>query len=46
MKKEITKEELWEQEKKRGISFIERELPFIPEPSYQFNVGDKVRVED
>ena len=42
MGKELTKEELWEQQKARDLSFIERELPFIPEPSYRFNIGDKV----
>lgn len=41
-KVELTKEELWEKEKEHELDFIKRELPFIPEPSYHFNVGDEV----
>lgn len=41
-KKELTVEERLQQEKEHGLSAIERELPFINEPSYSFNVGDKV----
>ena len=42
-KKELTKEEKLEQEKQNGLSSIKREIPYINEPSYSFNIGDKVR---
>ena len=41
-KKELTKEEKLEQEKQNGLSNIKREVPYINEPSYSFNIGDKV----
>lgn len=41
-KRELTLEEKLAQEKQNGLSIIEREIAFINEPSYIFNVGDKV----
>ena len=41
-KKELTIEEKFQREKENGLKNIEREIPFINEPSYFFNVGDKV----
>lgn len=42
-KKELTIEEKLEQEKQSGLRNIENELSHINEPSYSFNIGDKVR---
>ena len=42
-KKELTIEEKLEQEKRSGLSNIKTELSHINEPSYFFNIGDKVR---
>ena len=42
-KKELTVEEKLEQEKQSGLRNIEDELSHINEPSYSFNIGDKVR---
>lgn len=42
-KKELTIEDKLQKEKEHGLSNIERELPFINEPSYSFNIGDEVR---
>lgn len=40
--RELTKEEKLQQEKRKGIEQIQRELPFINTPSYFFNIGDIV----
>lgn len=40
--KELTTEEKLEREKQIGISHIQMEVPHINEPSYNFNIGDKV----
>jgi hypothetical protein len=42
-KKELTVEERLEQEKQHGLSDIEDRILFINEPSYYFNIDDKVR---
>lgn len=42
-KKELTIEEKLEQEKRSGLRNIENELSHINEPSYSFDVGDKVK---
>ena len=42
-KKELTVEEKLAQEKQSALNNIERELAYINEPSYHFNLGDKVR---
>lgn len=42
-KKELTVEEKLIQEKQNALNNIERELAYINEPSYLFNLGDKVR---
>lgn len=42
-RKELTAEEKLEQTKQNELSNIKRELPYINEPSYRFNIGDKVR---
>lgn len=41
-RKELTAEEKLEQKKQDGLNNIKREVPYINEPSYRFNVGDKV----
>lgn len=41
-KKELTIEEKLAQEKQNALNNIERELAYINEPSYYFNLGDKV----
>lgn len=41
-RKELTKEEKLEQEKQNGLMNIKREVAYINEPSYSFNIGDKV----
>jgi len=41
VKKELTIEERLQQEKEQGLDQIQRELPFINEPSYYFNIGEK-----
>ena len=40
--KELTPEEKLQNEKQRGIETIQRELPYINEPTYAFNIGDEV----
>lgn len=42
-KKELTVEEKLAQEKQNGLNNIERELAYINDPSYHFEIGDKVR---
>lgn len=39
---ELTPEEKLAQEKERGLSHIKNEIPHINEPTYRFNIGDKV----
>ena len=41
-RKELTAEEKLEQKKQNELNNIKREVPYINEPSYRFNVGDKV----
>lgn len=41
-RKELTAEEKLEQTKQNELSNIKREVPYINEPSYSFNIGDKV----
>lgn len=41
--KELTVEERLEQEKKNGLREVERMLSHIGEPTYHFNIGDKVK---
>ena len=41
-KKELTAEEKLEQEKAIEISHMQMKIPHINEPSYRFNIGDKV----
>jgi hypothetical protein len=43
VKKELTQEERLQHEKEHGLSMIKMELPFIPEPTYTFSIGDKVQ---
>ena len=40
--KELTLEEKLQNEKQRGIENIQRELSYINEPTYSFNIGDEV----
>lgn len=40
--KELTPEEKLQNEKQRGIENIQRELAYINEPTYSFNIGDEV----
>lgn len=42
-KKELTVEEKLTQEKQNALNDIKRKLMYIGEPSYFFNIGDKVR---
>ena len=42
-KKELTVEERLLQEKQNALNNIKKELAYINEPSYHFNLGDKVR---
>lgn len=41
--KELTVEERLEQEKKNGLREVEKMISHIDEPTYHFNIGDKVR---
>jgi len=42
IEKELTIEEKMEEEKKNGLSHIQNEVSHLNEPSYFFNIGDKV----
>lgn len=42
VERELTAEEKLQQQKERALEHIQREIPFINEPSYFFNIGDKV----
>ena len=42
-KKELTVEEKLAQEKQNALNNIKRELAYINDPSFYFNLGDKVR---
>ena len=42
-KKELTVVERLAQEKQNDLNNIERELAYINEPSFYFNLGDKVK---
>lgn len=42
-KQELTPEEKLQQEKQSQLNEIQREIPFVNEPSYYFQIGDKVR---
>lgn len=41
--KELTIEEQLQQERENGLSFIKDEVPHLNEPTYKFEVGDKVK---
>lgn len=41
--KELTIEEQLQQERENGLSFIKDEVPHLNEPTYRFEVGDKVK---
>lgn len=42
-KKELTKEEILNKEREQGIFLIKEEVKHLNEPTYRFNIGDKVR---